>query len=39
MCGLIGFSHQSGGRIDDATATANAMTRTITHRGPDSEGV
>jgi len=39
MCGLIGFSHQSGGRIDDATASANAMARAITHRGPDSEGV
>ena len=39
MCGLIGFTYQSGGSTQDAPIIANAMTRAITHRGPDSEGI
>lgn len=39
MCGLIGFTRQHSGSIEDASALANAMTRAITHRGPDSEGI
>src|SRR5688500_16078700 len=37
MCGLCGFFDLSGAREVDAAAVA-AMTRSLIHRGPDSDG-
>lgn len=39
MCGLIGFTRQSGISAKDAYGIAGAMTRSIAYRGPDSEGI
>lgn len=38
MCGLIGFTRQSGDSAQVVSGIADAMTRAINHRGPDSEG-
>lgn len=40
MCGIAGFfDWKSGGAVEDLSAAAQAMVRTIAHRGPDDEGV
>jgi len=39
MCGLIGFTRQPAGNAQDAAEIAKAMTNSISHRGPDSEGL
>src|SRR5207244_7368725 len=38
MCGIAGFLTRTAGS-PDAAARVTAMTRTLSHRGPDSEGV
>ncbi len=38
MCGICGFSGQASGR-DEARDILSCMCRTITHRGPDDEGI
>lgn len=40
MCGIAGFiDWKSGAAAEDLAATAKAMARAISHRGPDDEGV
>lgn len=40
MCGIAGFiDWRSGAAPEDLSATARAMARAISHRGPDDEGV
>ena len=39
MCGITGFIEYRGGSADDLARLCQRMTDTITHRGPDGEGV
>ena len=39
MCGLAGFVDTADGAVEDATAAVSQMVATLTHRGPDDEGV
>ena len=37
MCGITGFWHRDGRAPNDPTRVIEAMTRTLSHRGPDDE--
>lgn len=39
MCGVTGYYQPSGGRADELRAVVTAMTRVLSHRGPDDEGI
>ncbi len=38
MCGIAGFVHFDGHRMEDAAARLRRMTDRLAHRGPDGEG-
>ena len=39
MCGLAGILSSRSGDLDKVTLTLKQMTQSLTHRGPDAEGI